>query len=396
MDKNNPTNRGKNHTNTTKETQAVNSYDESIREIEVNVASYAAGSGVAGKYAHRTEPGGGTSVCGVDKSILGSLGVQPQSSLGKSSLRQGDNAVSTAAWDNSAVAPSPCVGKNLDTAWESVELIARANQPGCSDREKEILFLRFMELNLGSVRAAFFVELEGNLRKRGFRDVKKLIGELTFRGKGRTESIVEGQVLSLLRVWFFDRSLTKNYDPARGVLLSTYRRYDIRVAIREIVRECVPLAEVSNDDEVDAMEDQHEAVIFRGTRYAAYNDAEDVFAFDESEFGSVHEAQAEYAEETIQGIAAGDYGQSKCFRQLLDVLEDLIEEGKLTVKSRRAFILSIVHNSTVTGEIVGLKANATRQATRRVREKLHAACDSRGDELLELKGLLVALEARCN
>jgi hypothetical protein len=181
-----------------------------------------------------------------------------------------------------------------------------------------------------------------------------------------------------------------------GVLLSTYRRYDIRVAIREIVRECVPLAEVSNDNEVDVMEDQHEAVIFRGSRNAAYHDAEDVFAFDESEFGSVYEAQAECAEETIQGIAAAKYRQSKCFRQLLDVLEDLIEEGKLTVKNRRAFILSVVHNSTVTGEIVGLKANAIRQATRRVREKLHAACDSRGDELLELKGLLVALEARCN
>jgi len=81
---------------------------------------------------------------------------------------------------------------------------------------------------------------------------------------------------------------------------------------------------------------------------------------------------------------------------LLDVLEDLIDAGKLTVENRRAFILSIVHNSTVTSEIVGGKANAIRQATRRVRERLHAACDARGDELLELKGLLVALEARCN
>lgn len=354
--------------------------DEVLQEIEARGDSYAAGSGSAEKYAHTTVPSGGTFVYGVDKSCV----------------EQGEKTAATGGLDNSAVAPSPCVGKNLVTAWESVELIARANQPGCSDREKEILFLRFVELNLGSVRAAFLVELEGNLRKRGFRDVKKLIGELTFRGKGRTESIVEGQVLSLLRVWFFDRSLTKNYDPAMGVLLSTYRRYDIRVAIREIVRECVPLAEVSNDDDVDVMEDQHEAVIFRGSRNAAYHDAEDIFAFDELEFGSVYEAQAECAEDTIQGIAAAKYRQSKCFRQLLDVLEDLIEEGKLTVKNRRAFILSVVHNSTVTGEIVGLKANAIRQATRRVREKLHAACDSRGDELLELKGLLVALEARCN
>lgn len=398
MSKNNPTNPGKNHTQTTKETEVVNKYDQTIPESEDNGVSYAAGSGVAEKYARITGPSDGTSVDGVDKSIslLGSPGLQPQSSLGKSSFGQGGKAVDTSGWDNSEVAPNPCVGKNPDTARESAELIVRANQPGCSDREKEALFRRFVELNVGSVRAAFLVELEGNLCKRGFRDVKKQIGELTFKGEGRTESIVDGQVLSILRLWFFDPSFTKNYDPAMGVLLSTYRRHDIRVAIREIVRECVPLAEASNDDEVDETEDRHEVVIFRGTRNAAHHDAGDFFAFDESEFGSAYEAQAECAEETIQGIAVGSYRQSECFRQLLDVLEDLIAAGKLTVDNRRAFIVSIVHNSTVSGEIVGRKANAIRQATRRVREKLHAACDARGDELLELKGLLVALEARRN
>jgi len=378
MNINNPTNPGKNHTK--KETEAVNSYDKTIHEIEANGDSYAAGSGVAEKYAHITEPSEGTSVAGVDKSVV----------------EQGDKSVDADGWNNSEVAPSPCVGKNLDTACESARLIARANQRGCSDRDKEALFQRFVELNVGSARAAFLVELAGNLYKRGFRDVKKQIAELTFRGKSRTESIVEGQVLSILRVWFFDPSLTKNYDPSMGVLLSTYRRHDIRVAIREIVRECVPLAEVSNDVKVDETEDQHEVVVFRGTTNAGYHDAGDVFAFDESEFGSAYEAQAECAEETIRGIATGDYKQSECFRQLLDVLKSLIEAGKLKVNSRRIFILSIVHNSTVTGEIVGLKANAIRQATRRVREKLHAACDAGGDELQELKGLLVALEARSN
>lgn len=380
MTRNNPTNPRKNHTHTTKETKAVSSYDKTIHEIEANGDSYAAGSGVAEKYAHITEPSEGMSVDGVDKSAI----------------EQGDKSVDAGRWDNSEIAPSPCVGKSLDTALESAKLIGRAHQPGCSHREKEILFQQFVDLNVGSVRAAFLVELEGNLYKRGFRDVKKQIAELTFRGKSRTESIVEGQVLSILRAWFFDPTLTKNYEPAMGVLLSTYRRHDIRVAIREIVRECVPLAEVSNDDEVDETEDQHEVVVFRGTRNAAHHDAGDVFAFDESEFGSAYEAQAECAEETIRGIAAGNYRQSECFRQLLDVLKSLIEAGKLTVKNRRAFILSIVHNSTVSGEIEGRKANAIRQATRRVREKLHAACDARGDELLELKGLLVALEARSN
>jgi len=358
----------------------VNSYDEIIHEIEANGVSYAAGSGVAEKYAHFTEPSEGTSEGGVDKS----------------GVERGDKSVDACGWDTSAVAPSPCVGKNPETACESAELIARANRSGCSDREKEALFARFVDLNLRSARSAFVVELEENLYKRGFRDVKKQIGELTFRGEGRTESIVDGQVKSLLRIWFFDPSLTKNYDPAMGVLLSTYRRYDIRVAIREIVRECVPLVEVINDDEVDETEDQHEVFIFRNTRNAAHHDAGDVFAFDKSEFGSAAEAQVESAEETVQGIATSNYKQSEGFRQLLDVLEDLIEAGKLTVDNRRAFILSIVNNSTVSGEIVGRKPGAIRQATRRVREKLHTICDARGGELLELKELLVALEARCN
>jgi len=380
MSKNNPTNPGKNHTHTTKETEEVNSYDETIHEIEANGVSYAAGSGVAEKYAHFTEPSEGTSEGWVDKS----------------GVERGDKSVDSGRWDKSEVAPSPCVGKNLETACESAELIARANRPGCSDREKEALFARFVDLNLRSARSAFVVELEEILAKRGFRNIKEQKREMNFRGEGRTESIIDGQVKSLLRIWFFDPSLTKNYDPAMGVLLSTYRRYDIYAAIREIVRECVPLADVCGNDDVDESEEEREAVIFRNSRTVAQDDAEDIFAFDESECASAFDAQAKSAEETVRGIAIGNYRQSECFRQLLDVLEDLIEVGKLTVDNRRAFILSIVNNSTVSGEIVGRKPGAIRQATRRVREKLHTICDARGGELLELKELLVALEARCN
>lgn len=381
MEKNTPTNTGQNNnTYTKKETEEVNNYGKSIHKIQPSGGAYATGFGAAEDYALNTKPSEVVALGGVDKSCV----------------EQGQKTVATGGRDNSAVAPSRCVGRNLDVAYASVELIAGVNQPGCSDHEKVALFKQFVELNWRSVRTAFAAELEEILAKRGFRNVKEHKRELNFRGKGRTESIVDGQVESLLRVWFFDPSLTKNYDPAMGVLLSTYRRHDIRAAIREILRECPPVADVCSEDDVDESDDQREVAIFRVSRTVAQDDAGDVFAFDESEFGSVYEAQAECAENTIQGIAAGNYRQSKCFRQLLDVLEDLIEKDKLTVKNRRAFILSIVHNSTVTGEIVGLNANAIRQATRRVREKLHAECDARVDELLELKELLVALEARCN
>jgi len=98
----------------------------------------------------------------------------------------------------------------------------------------------------------------------------------------------------------------------------------------------------------------------------------------------------------VQGIAASNYKQSEGFRQLLDVLEDWTDAGKLSVDNRRAFILSIVNNSTISGQIVGRKPNAIRQATLRIREKLHKICDARGNELAALKELLVALEARSN
>jgi hypothetical protein len=253
-----------------------------------------------------------------------------------------------------------------------------------------------VELNGGKVRAAFVSELRKNLAKRGFRDVKKHMKEFGYRGENRTTSIVDGHVQSLLRIWFFDPSLTKHYDPAMGVLLSTYRRHDIHAAIREIVRECVPTFEFCDDDEAVESEDEREVAIFRGSRDVAHDDSEGVFAFDDSEFSSALDALAASAEETVRGIAAGNYAKSECFRQLLEVLEDLVEAGRLTVSNRRAFLVSMVHDATVCAEIVRQKPGTIRQAARRTRAKLHDACDARGDELLELMELLVALKARCN
>jgi hypothetical protein len=56
----------------------------------------------------------------------------------------------------------------------------------------------------------------------------------------------------------------------------------------------------------------------------------------------------------------------------------------------------MVHDATACAEIVRQKPGTIRQAARRTRAKLHDACDARGDELLELMELLVALKARCN
>lgn len=381
MNKNNPTDPGQsNHTNTQEETKEVNGYDKTIHEVETNAASYAAGSHVNEDYALDTKPSEVTALGGVDKC----------------KLDKKDKAVDSGEWDNSVRTPSVPVGKNLKTACESAELIARANRPGCSNREKEALFARFVEINLLSARLAFVAELEESLAKRGIPDYKEKKWELTFRGKGRTESIVDGQVQSLLRIWFFDPSLTKHYDPAMGVLLSTYRRHDIHAAIREIVRECVPTFEFCDDDEAVESEDEREVAIFRGSRDVAHDDSEGVFAFDDSEFPSALDALAASAEETVRGIAAGNHAKSECFRQLLEVLEDLVEAGRLTVSNRRAFLVSMVHDATVCAEIVHQKPGTIRQSARRTRAKLHDACDARGDELLELKELLAALEARSN
>jgi hypothetical protein len=381
MSRNNPTDPGQSkHTNIHKETEAVNSYDKTSQEIETNDSSYAIGPNVNKDYALNTKSIEVTALGGVDKC----------------GLEKKDKAVQPGEWDNSVRTPSVPMGKNLKTACESAELIARANRPGCSDREKEALFARFVELNGGKVRAAFVSELRKNLAKRGFRDVKKHMKEFRYRGENRTTSIVDDQVQSLLRIWFFDPSLTKHYDPTMGILLSTYRRFDIYAAVREIVRECVSTTEISGDDKAVESEDEREVAIFRGSRDVARDDSEGVFAFDDSEFPSALDALAASAEETVRGIAAGNYAKSECFRQLLEVLEDLVEAGRLTVSNRRAFLVSMVHDATACAEIVRQKPGTIRQAARRTRAKLHDACDARGDELLELMELLVALKARCN
>ena len=381
MEKNTPTNPGQNdNTHTKKETAAVNSYDTSIHKTQPSGDVYASGSGATENYALNTKPSETTALGGVDKCELGKK----------------DKADEDAGWDNSAVTAIAPVGKNHAIARESSELIALARRPGCTDREKEALFARFADLNLVSVRNAFNAELKETLAKRGFRNVKDQKRDMNFRGKGRTVSIVDGMVESLLRIWFFDPSLTKNYDPAMGVLLSTYRRHDVRAGIREIVRECVSTTEFCGNDEAVETEDEREIAIFRGSRDVAHDDSEGVFAFDGSEFSSALDALAGSAEETVRGVAAGNYEQSESFRQLLDVLEDLVVAGKLTVDNRRTFLVSMVHDATVCAEIVRQKPGTIRQAARRTRAKVHAACDARGDELAALKELLVALEARSN
>lgn len=384
-----------NNTRAQKEKPTVRNYNKALQAIEISDASYAVQSHVAGEHARGIETSFGSSSEGVDNSQLlaGRDQVEPTLVIDKSFTGKG---VQPAEWGFSQIAPNSRVGKSLEIARESAELIALARRAGCTDREKVVLFTRFTELNWGSARGAFLAELRGNLGKRGFREIRTQIRELCCTDDDRTESIVDGQVLSLLRLWFFDPSFTKRYDPAMGVLLSTYRRHDILKAIREVVRECVPLAEVSSDDKVDETEDRRENLVFRAGRGTVGGTADQIFAFDEFQFATAFEAQAECAEETVCAIAAGDYKQSECFRQLLIVLEDLSNAGKLSIDTRRAFILSIVNNSTVSGEIVGRKPGAIRQAARRLREKLHAICDQRGDCLYELKELLVALELRSN
>ena len=296
--------------------------------------------------------------------------------------------------DKSSAKAGSRSGRSHQIARESAAILARAHAAGCTKREKARLFDRFVALNFGHTRAAFISELRVTAHKRGFKNVETFVREgLRFDELGH--SVFDSHVLSMLGEWFSEPAIAENYDPEAGILISSWRRWDIRNDIRYLLKTSSRDLVIDDDDETQ--EEGLERDIARSrsaNRELVYLDCDTAPVSEVS--ADLDEAIVNAANDLVVSISAGSSMQAPGFRLLLEELNMLVEVGKLSQRDHSIFVVALTGDATTAGKAVGINSNAVRQALLRTRKKLFAACDARPDELVQLKELLEALKDRSN
>lgn len=329
---------------------------------------------------------------GVDNSSNGDKSLKATTAW-PASIRGIDTVLPSQSIDKSLPKTESLRGRNPEIARKSAEILGLAHTPGCSAREKTKLFKRFLDLNFESTRAAYLAELRSMLLKRGFTNISKHVRELQQSDKGEV-SPLDCHVRSLIGGWFISPTIVDGYDPDKEILISSWRRWDIRTDIRFVLK--TSTRELAFDDDDENQEEGLERDIARGRR----GDSEPTYFDDDvavpERQPKLGEAIIADAHEKIVAIAIGPSEFARGFHQLKNELELLVESGGVKERDRSLFLVALTHDSTTAGQAVGIKANAARQAVARVRAKLIAVCEAGGVELTELSELLNALNKRRN
>jgi hypothetical protein len=336
---------------------------------------------------------GGLYTDGVDNSSNGVKSLK-QATAWPASIRGMDTASPSQLIDKSLPKTEGLRGRNPEIARKSAKILALAHTLGCSEREKTKLFKQFLDLNFESTRAAYLAELRSMLLKRGFTNISKHVRDLQQSDKGEV-SLLDCHVRSLISGWFMSPTIVDGYDPDKEILISSWRRWDIRTDIRFVLK--TSTRELSFDDDDENQEEGLERDIARSRRgdsEPAYFDHDVVtVAEGQSDLG---EAVIAAAHEEIIAITTGASKFARGFHQLMNELELLIEVGGIKERDKSLFLVALTRDSTTAGQAVGIKANTARQAVARVRAKLTAVCEAGGVELTELSELLNALNKRRN
>jgi hypothetical protein len=336
---------------------------------------------------------GGLYTDGVDNSSNGDKSLKATTAW-PASIRGMDTASPSQLIDKSLPKTMGLRGRNPEIARKSAEILGLAHTLGCSEREKTKLFNQFLNLNFESTRAAYLAELRSMLLKRGFTNISKHVRDLQQSDKGEV-SLLDCHVRSLISGWFMSPTIVDGYDPDKEILISSWRRWDIRTDIRFVLK--TSTRELSFDDDDENQEEGLERDIARSRRgdsEPAYFDHDTVTAYKgQTDLG---EAVIADAHEKINAIATGPSEFAFGFQHLMNELDLLIEVGGIKKRDRSLFLVALAYDSTTAGQAVGIKANAARQAVARVRAKLITVCEARGVELTELSELLNALNKRRN
>ena len=258
-------------------------------------------------------------------------------------------------------------GKSQQIATKSKEIVVAIHAPNCRvSKKQESMLKEFIALNLPSAMRAYKSELAKFKAQLGV--------QITF-----DDVLIKGRVISLLGVWLFEKKALINYNPSLSILISTYKKWDIRRDVKSLLAGLTPL-EPSHERILEAKSLNDEP----GGDYGA----EDI----QTEFDS--NSLIDDAETIFTNIAKYEDFRGRSFRQCLQALSILVSSNVLKSRDRSVFLVSVNLNSQDASSCFGVSAGNARQIKRRVLEKLQNFCDQNGEEFDDLKALCEQLKER--
>lgn len=257
-------------------------------------------------------------------------------------------------------------GKSQQIATKSKEIVVAIHALNCRGKKQESMLNEFIALNLPSAMRAYKSELA---------KIKAELGiQITFG-----DVLIKGRVISLLGMWLFDQKALINYNASMSILISTYKKWDIRRDVKSLLAGLTPL------------EPSHERIIEAKSMNAEPGDdygTEDVQTQYDSNF------VIDDAETIFTNISKYEDSRGRGFKQCLQALSSLVSSNVLKSRDRSVFMVAVKLNSQDASACFGISAGNARQIKRRVLEKLQNFCDQNGEEFDDLKALCEQLKER--
>ena len=257
-------------------------------------------------------------------------------------------------------------GKSQQIATKSKEIVVAIHAPNCRSKKQESMLKEFIALNLPSAMRAYKAELATIKSQLGIR--------ITF-----DDVLIKGRVISLLGIWLFDQKALISYNPSLSILISTYKKWDIRRDVKSLLAGLTPL-EPSHERILEAKSLNDEPGDDYGT--------EDIQTAFDSNF------LIDDAEKIFTNITKYEDSRGRGFKQCLQALSSLVSSNVLKSRDRSVFMVAVNLNSQDASACFGISAGNARQIKRRVLEKLQNFCDQNGEEFDDLKALCEQLKER--
>ena len=257
-------------------------------------------------------------------------------------------------------------GKSQQIATKTKEIVVAIHASKCRSKKQESMLNEFIALNLPSTMRAYKAELA---------KIKTQLGiQITF-----DDVLIKGRVISLLGIWLFDQKALINYNASLSILISTYKKWDIRRDVKSLLAGLTPL------------EPSHERII-EAKLTNVERDGDYCNEDLQEPFESI--SVTDDAEAVFMNIAKYEDFRGRSFRQCLQALSSLVSSNVLKSRDRSVFIVSVYLNSQDASACFGISAGNARQIKRRVLEKLQNFCDQNGEEFDDLKALCEQLKER--
>lgn len=257
-------------------------------------------------------------------------------------------------------------GKSQQIATKSKEIVVAIHAPNCRSNRQESMLKEFLRLNLPSTIRAYKAELAKIETQLGIRIIFD-------------DALIKGRVISLLGIWLFDQKALINYNSSRSILISTYKKWDIRRDVYSLLPGLTPL------------EPSHERIIEAKSLNVEPGDD-----YCNADFQKEYESNSviDDSEAVFMNIASYDDFRGRSFRQCLQALSSLVSSNILKSRDRLVFIVSVNLTSQDASSCFGISSGNARQIKRRVLEKLQNFCDQNGEEFDDLKELCERLKER--